>query len=370
MYALLCDRDAWQLAHVQCLQVTGDQQESPWPASSQAAGSSSFKLYQDLIAGADVGKWALLVRGDPVSDCGGPQMMSNPLILRGSQIALKRQQTRVTLDCQLDEQPFVALSAEALQYAEATSKRSREAPPLQQRVRRSLPSDELLARLKARMQMAAKSYSPGGNIPRARNARPAEASYGGLLRSGSAPARRFGSGSSVKPGRGPAKPGRGITAVPELNTLPQAVSSAADARVVPLPDMRSSADSSSTAGKQSQCAAQHSARGRSGQPWKPTHAPQGRPNKCMLKTANSSLQAGAASSSADKLAASLISLKASPDLVQAFLRTQSGKACGALHPHPVDALYLTMPLHGCLQIRRLTVRPLRRSLHFKWLGSA
>ena len=264
-----------------CLQVTGDQQESPRPASSQAVGSSSFKLYQDLIAGADVGKWALLVRGDPVSNCGGPQMMSNPLILRGSQIALKRQQTRVTLDCQLDEQPFVALSAEALQYAEATSKRSREAPPLQ-RVRRSLPSDELLARLKARMQMTAKSYSPGGTVSRARNARPAEAIQAGLLRSGSAPARRFGSGSSVKLGRGPAKPGRGITAVPELNTLPQAVSSAADARVVPLPDMRSSADSSSTAGKQSQCAVQHSARGRSGQLCKPTNAPQGRPNKCHM----------------------------------------------------------------------------------------
>ena len=90
--------------------------------------------------------------------------------------------------------------------------------------------------------------------------------------------------------------------------------------------MRSSADSSSTAGKQSRCAVQPSPRGRAGQPRKPAHAPQGRPNKCtMPKTASSSLQAGAASSSADKLAASLISLKASPDLVQAFLRTQSGK---------------------------------------------
>lgn len=309
-----------------CLQVAGDQQQSPRPASNQEIGSSSFKLYQDLIAGADVGKWALLVRGDAVSDCGGPQMMSNPLILRGSQIALKRQQTRVTLDCQLDEQPFVALSAEALQYAEATSKRSREAPHLQQRVRHSLPSDELLARLKARMQMTANSYCPAGAVSRARSARPAEAIQAGLLRSGSAPTKRFGSGSTVKLGRGPAKPGRGITAVPELSKLPQAVSSAADARVVPLPDMQSSADSNSTAGKQSQCAVQHSARGRSGQSCKPAHAPQGRPNKCkMPKTANSGLQAAAASSSADKLAASLISLKASPHLVQAFLRTQSGK---------------------------------------------
>ena len=354
-----------------CLQVTGDQQESPRPASSQAIGSSSFKLYQDLIAGADVGKWALLVRGDPVSDCGGPQMMSNPLILRGSQIALKRQQARVTLDCQLDEQPFVALSAEALQYAEATSKRSREAPAMQQRVRRSLPSDELLARLKARMQMAANAYSIGGTASRARNAKPAEAIQGGLLRSGSAPARRFGSDSSVKLGRGPAKPGRGITAVPELNTPPQAVSSAADARVVPLPDMRSGADSSSTAGKQSQCAAQHSARGRPGQPCKPTNAPQWRPNRSkMPKTANSGLQAGAAFSSVDKLAASLISLKASPDLVQAFLRTQSGKLMDHFLPPAVDVLYLTKPLHCYLQIQKPTVHSLRRSLHFRWLGSA
>ena len=368
MSARLCDRHHCGWRMLICLQLTKDQQESPRPASSQAIGSSSFKLYQDLIAGADIGKWALLVRGDPIGDCGGPQMMSNPLILRGSQIALKRQQTRVTLDCQLDEQPFVALSAEALQYAEATSKRSREAPLLQQRVRRSLPSDELLARLKARMQMAAKSYSPG-TVPRARVARPAEAVPAGLLRSGSAPARRLGSSSSVKLRRGPAKPGRGITAVPELHTLPQAVSSAADARVVPLPDMRSSADSSSTAGKQSQCAVQHSARGRSGQPCKPTQTPQGRTNKCnMPKTSHSGLQAGA-SSSVDKLAASLISLKASPDLVQAFLRTQSGKLMEHVSLFRY-ILYLSKPLHGCLQIQKPTVRPLRRSSHFRWLGSA
>ncbi|KAL0034006.1 hypothetical protein WJX79_002466 [Trebouxia sp. C0005] len=43
--------------------------------------SSTAQAWKDGLGDVDVGKWDLIYRGEPVGDCGGCQVMSNPLVL-------------------------------------------------------------------------------------------------------------------------------------------------------------------------------------------------------------------------------------------------------------------------------------------------
>ncbi|DBB01698.1 hypothetical protein WJX77_004961 [Trebouxia sp. C0004] len=52
--------------------------------------SSTAQAWRDGLGDVDVGKWDLIYRGEPVGDCGGCQVMSNPLILHGTQISIPK----------------------------------------------------------------------------------------------------------------------------------------------------------------------------------------------------------------------------------------------------------------------------------------